>query len=337
MDVNEFLFGGQGHGLTGEAAWAAYEALGGDGLTANPGGWARCSCPAHRSRSGNSLVFKIDESSGSGRLIVFDHAGCSPREVLEAAGIDVTGIGGLDGLTVAEWLDRTSRRPASFGGFDDPAEPVTGRRAEEAIAYFAAKRRFDVDVLRRCGVTAVQYPHKSQRDRDLEVRARFPFTVDGCLVGAWDRAIADVGPGGRRWIMSGSIPVPYGWDTLAVARDTGHVFVVEGPTDAVALRHALPGAAILGAGVGRSMWRGWWGPEFACLTVWLFADNDRGGQMTREAARAAVSSHALEVIDVAVPRRYGDVDDWRVAAGDGFGVEVIDAIQRAVRPEWSRR
>lgn len=113
MNGTEFLFDAY-RGITGEAAWAAYEALGGDGLTTNAKGWVRRSCPAHESRSGNSLVFKIDTSAGTDRLVVFDHAGCTPKDALEAAGVDVSAHRGLDGLPTEEWLRRGARRPAVF-------------------------------------------------------------------------------------------------------------------------------------------------------------------------------------------------------------------------------
>lgn len=317
--------------LSGEAAWTAFVALGGDGLAANYAGWHRRSCPAHDSRSGNSLAFKLDESSGIPTLIVHDHAGCTERQVLEAIGVDVAGLVGIDGLATEAWLARGMQRPKSFPELVDVAEPAT--RPDEWLDYFARKRRFDVEVLRRAGVTAVQHPYRHRGEADLHVRARFPFTVDGQLVGAWDRAIVDVEPGGRRWVMTGSIPVPFGWDSLPRAQATGHVYLVEGPTDAVALMHALPDAVVLGCGVGRSMWKPWWGPEFAYLTAWLVTDNDTGGAMTRRVAREVLGRHAWETHDVAVPPQHNDVDDWRRSAGDEFRRQFLEAVQQAT---WRR-
>lgn len=314
--------------LTGDRAWEAFCVLGGDGLAANHAGWVRRPCPAHQSHSGNSLVFKLDDSSGVPTLIVHDHAGCTEREVLEAIGVDTSRLDGIDGPSTREWLARDAARPRSFPPFEDPARPFS--RGESALAYFAAKRGFDLEVLRRAGVSAVQHPYRYRRDRKLNVRVRFPFTVDGQLVGAWDRQIVDTEPGGRRWIMTGSIPVPFGWDTLPLARESGHVYLVEGPTDAVALMHALPGAAVLGVGVGRSMWKPWWGPEFRLLTVWLVADNDTGGEMTRRVAHDVLAPHAWEILEPRIPRWHNDLDDWRTAAGAGFRHEFLDAMQRAV-------
>jgi hypothetical protein len=326
-EATKFLNGPTARHLTGDAAWEAYVALGGDGLAANHGGWIRRDCPAHTSRSGNSLVFKLDERAGIPTLIVSDFAGCKVRAILEAAGVDTAGLGELRETTPGEWLARGGHRPRSFPPFEDPAAPIANDA--RALAYFCGKRGFDVDVLRRAGVTAVQYPYRYWRERPLEVRARFPFACDGHLVGAWDRAILDVAPGGRRWIMAGTIPVPFGWDNLPAARGCGHVYVVEGPTDAAALAHALPGAAILGVGAGRSMWRPWWGPEFHDLTVWLLADNDSGGALTRKVAREVLGPYARGVVDVLIPRGHNDVDDWRRATGDRFHAALSDAMQRA--------
>lgn len=314
--------------LTGDAAWEGFVALGGDGLAANHAGWHRTSCPAHPSRSGNSLVFKLDDTTGIPTLIIHDHACCTEREVLEAIDVDTSRLEGIDGPSTREWLARDAVRPTAFPPFDDPARPAANGPA--ALAYFARKRGFELEVLRRAGVTAVQHPYRWWRDRKLNIRARFPFTVDGRLVGAWDRAILDVAPGGRRWMMTGTIPVPFGWDTLPTARDTGHVYIVEGPTDAVALMHALPGAAVLGVGVGRSMWRPWWGPEFRLLTVWLVADNDTGGAMTRRVAHEVLDPYAWDVLDVRIPPQHNDVDQWRTAACADFRPEFLDAMRRAV-------
>lgn len=314
--------------LTGDAAWEAFVALGGDGLAANHAGWHRRPCPAHSSKSGNSCVFKLDDTTGIPTLIIHDHACCTEREVLEAIDVDTSRLEGIDGLSTREWLTRDAVRPRTFPPFVDPARPTALGPA--ALIYFARKRGFDLDVLQRAGVTAVQHPYRWRRDRKLNVRARFPFTVDGHLVGAWDRAILDVAPGGRRWMMTGTIPVPFGWDTLPTARDTGHVYIVEGPTDAIALMHALPGAAVLGVGVGRSMWHPWWGPEFRLLTVWLVADNDTGGAMTRRVAHEVLDPYAWEILEPRIPRWHNDVDQWRTAAGDAFRHEFLDAMQHAV-------
>lgn len=328
MDAAEFLF--ERRHLTGDAAWDAYVALGGDGLGANHSGWVRRSCPAHESRSGNSLAFKLDETQGMPVLVIFDHAGCSPREILEAAGVDTTGLADGDGEPIESWLRRGATRPASFPTLKDDTSPVFEPQASQWLKYFADKRGMDVDVLRSAGVTIVQHPYRRRADQPLHVRARFPFTVDGQLVGAWDRQIVDTEPGGRRWVMSGGIPVPFGWDSLD---RSGHVYLVEGPTDAVALRHALPDAAILGVGSGRGMWRPWWGAEIGRRFVWLFADNDGGGENTRRTARAVLEPHALDVHDVRIPGDWNDVDDWRRAAGPQFRDQTLEALKRSVQKE----
>lgn len=321
---SEFILGRRRH-LSGEAAWEAFAMLGGDAFASNHGGWHRRNCPAHTSRSGSSLVFKLDETGGTPTLVVHDFAGCTPADVLAAVGIDTEGLD-LAEPTLDEWLTAGARRPGTFQPFEDPAITVTDWRAERALALFADKRQFDVEVLRRCGVTIVEH----DEGRWSPLRARFPFIVDGQLVGAWDRQIADTEPGGRRWVMSGGIPVPFGWDAaLDVGRRSGHVYVVEGPTDAVALLHALPGAAVLGVGAGRSMWRPWWGQELWGLTAWVIADNDTGGEMTRRVAHAVLDPHAWEVVDVRIPPAHNDLDDWRRAAGPAFTSDLVEAIQRA--------
>jgi hypothetical protein len=107
------------------------------------------------------------------------------------------------------------------------------------------------------------------------------------------------------------------------------VFLVEGPTDAVALVDAFPFTVALGVPGGNTPSRAW-GKALVGLDVFIVADADEQGDRYRLSWAAAITPHATRVWHVRVPAEWNDVDGWRRGAGEAFRDEFLAAVGGAL-------
>jgi DNA primase len=201
--------------------------------------------------------------------------------------------------------------------------------AEVALDTFCAGRGWDRAVADRFGLHAV-------RDRWGEVRIRFPYRDDG-RVGWWqDRALGDakpkwLSPGGRQAILY----APDLARTIEHAQRTGHIIVLEGPADVLALGHAynLHGVVALPGG---ALPVRVWAAMLAELNVALLVDSDGAGERLRAAADAVfppgrlchvrLPSPLIEDVDHLRQLVGHDDDDFRDAVAELFDVTVDDLV-----------
>jgi DNA primase len=150
-------------------------------------------------------------------------------------------------------------------------------------------------------------------------RIRFPFRLDGQVPYHQDRATDDAAR--VRWLSpKGKRPIPYQADRMRLAKERGHVFVVEGVTDVVALVDVYTSPAVVGI-PGASAWRPTWAPAFGGLVVFVVADNDTAGEAFRTRVAGDLQPVARSVKHLLVPPACNDVASWR----QGLDVEEFDA------------
>ena len=278
-----------------------------------PGDGASLRCPAHDDRNASlSATLAYD-----GKVLLRCHAGCATGDAVAALGLSwgnlfPAGSRGRTGQRAAQ------RVPLSQIAAPDDGLAVLGEKLDRfLVAKLAATRGWDPDLLLKLGCKGV-----SRRG----VRVRFPFIRGGKTVYWQDRLIEDGEP---RWIgPPGTVPCPYEADRILAARESGHVWVVEGVSDAIALLHAMPTAAVLGI-PGAAAFKRQWAGAFSGLTVWAIADADAGGQRLRRALDAALRDRAEAIHHVLVPAPHGDVDAWRRTAGAEFREQLNGAVLRA--------
>jgi DNA primase len=161
---------------------------------------------------------------------------------------------------------------------------------------------------------------------------------------------------GQRWDGPSKPLIPYGAETLKCGRagmtfESRAIYVTEGESDALALRCAFPGSAVLGI-PGASAWK----PEWAELLkdfdfVYLSFDADRAGKGLLEAVKRDVPNYrpvllpdgadTRDVLQQLGRRAFNSLAEvadrdyeWRRACGD-----LKDAAERAhrVNRAWQER
>jgi DNA primase len=157
-------------------------------------------------------------------------------------------------------------------------------------------------------------------------RIRFPFRLGGQTPYSQDRAVDDKVK--LRWLSpAGTRPIPYEADRLKLAQERGHVFVVEGVTDVVALVDVYTSPAVVGI-PGVEAWRPAWAKAFRGLGVYVVADNDQAGRRFRERLAQDLGPVARELWQVAVPPEHNDVAAWRRGLDpERFDTELMTAVE----------
>lgn len=143
-----------------------------------------------------------------------------------------------------------------------------------------------------------------------------------------DRAIDDAVK--LRWLSpKGGRPIPFEADRMKLARERGHVFLVEGLPDVVALVDVYTDPAVVGVpGVGA--WRPGWARAFAALSVYLVGDNDNAGELFRARLADDLGPVARDVTQVRVPPEHNDLADWRKGIdAERFDSELMAAVEAA--------
>ena len=224
----------------------------------------------------------------------------------------------LDGITKAEAIEKL----AAQVGLERPQpaskpSPVSGKTGgvRRCIDVHTAERMLRAFLDRR------GWPRELAAELDLSVvidnyghpRVRHPFRLQGEVVGHQDRL---VGAGEPRWLSSrGPIRCPYEIDRLALAEERGHLVMVEGVADTVAVLAGFENPAVVGI-PGVCGLKAKWAPAFRDLGVFLIADNDEAGHQLRQRADQLLRPVVRRLYHVDVPACFHDLDDWRQAIGD---------------------
>lgn len=214
----------------------------------------------------------------------------------------------------------------------DKARPVTGPAAVQLLDAFLASRGWSNATAEAVGLSVV-------RAWD-GYRVRFPFRRDGVALVWQDRAVE---PSNRepKWAApKGATLYPFGLDCLSRfegERDTwptcpvvgtAAVWLCEGPADAVTLLERFPTISALGL-PGVRGWNDHYADALEGVPVFLVADNDDAGQQLRATVASSLAGRA-ELVQVHIPERCNDVNDWHLVAGSRFVDELLAAVDDAL-------
>ena len=181
-----------------------------------------------------------------------------------------------------------------------------------ALGDWCARRGWGPWVIEELGLTVVE-------DAFGRARIRFPFRLGGQVPYHQDRAFDD--DARIRWLSpKGGKPIPYEADRMRLARERGHVFVVEGVTDVAALIDVYTSPAVVGI-PGSNAWDRSWAKAFQGLSVFVVADNDSAGQAFRDRLAKDLRPVAEAVRQVRIPPEFNDIAAWR----KGLDAEEFDA------------
>lgn len=299
-------------------------------------------CPAHPdSRPSLVIWFKSD-----GKCTMTCRAGCRTRDVIAAAGLRWPDLKGVTGPAVTAPAQRSAlvsgppvARLAMY------VHRTSGAFSESPAASYA-ERRFGVGA----GLAAelrLGYDGGTGFDHTSAGFRRFPrLTVPLCdfrgvALGLQGRDLSGDCPG--RWL---SLTNPDGmrWLPYGVFRPGAEVVLVtEGPGDGLTAVAADPrfGAVVIrGASLARN----------AELTaeiaghlrgrhVVVAGDNDKAGREFTKTVAAAFRAHALAPAALTLPRRAGDISEWREKGrhfAEAFPAAVLGAEPMQARPNKAR-
>jgi hypothetical protein len=126
-----------------------------------------------------------------------------------------------------------------------------------------------------------------------------------------------------RW-RKGSKPSLYGLWRLDHARDEGHIFLVEGESDAQTLwHHGLPALGVPGAGT----WRGEWAERLEGVEkVYAVVEPDGGGEAFWQRLAASALREKLYRLEL---EGAGDVSELHLKDPDAFPKRIVEACGRA--------
>lgn len=206
-----------------------------------------------------------------------------------------------------------------------PTTPIPPVVADEILATFVAGRGWDPAAVAEAGLTVV-------RDAYGRTRIQFPYHLDGEVIWHQDRALGTNTP---KWLApSGSEAFLYNADALLRADERSGTWVVEGPTDALAMRSTFDAPAVVGV-PGVNAFKGEWTKAFDDIdTVLIVGDNDGGGERFRSVVAKALAPPVVRhVLQVRVPPGFGDLDDWRRGCGcdnERFAEALHQAVAHAL-------
>lgn len=210
-------------------------------------------CPAHEDTKPSLGVSRGND----GRALVRCFAGCPTGRVVEALG-----------LRMSDLFERHGGR----GEGGAPAPPQTSATAQPCtIVSYAQAKGLPLEFLEGLGLSDAHYMSKRA--------VRIPYLGQDCSEAAVRFRLAlEKSPSGDdrfRW-RKGSRPLPYGLWRLGHAREEGHVFLVEGESDAQTLwLHGVPALGVPGA----SAWRNEWAEYLQGVEkVYAVVEPDAGGE-----------------------------------------------------------
>ncbi len=190
-------------------------------------------CPAHDDKNTPNLRVREAED---GRVLLRCFAGCGQDEVLSA--LAEKGIGKADLFA----------RNGHGGGRGSTIPP--DRVHACTLQAYAEAKGLPASFLARLGLSntsyagrqAVRMPYLDESGSEAAVRFRLALEK------------GSKGDERFRW-RKGSKPAPYGLWRLEYAREAGHVYLIEGESDAQTLwHHDLPALGVPGAGTWRNEW-----------------------------------------------------------------------------------
>lgn len=282
------------------------------------GGTAKWCCPKHDERTPSFGVNLTGEHAGRWRC----WGACS-------VGGDV-----LDFLTwirdssLKAELERLGVRPEKEK-WNRPAEITlpdpAGHPALERYGDWLRHRRWTEELADMVGLEFVL-------DQRHNPRIRFPFRMerqDDKPVFYQDRAMFS--KDSPKWMApQGTVPCPFeAWRMVRLAMHTRTLFICEGLPDVMALLHVnlnMPVIGIPGVGAFKEKWI----PGFRGLNmVVVIADNDNAGTKMRGSLAAALEQVLLpqDIHQLLVPAPHKDVDEWRQADPDLFGLHFISVLE----------
>ena len=270
----------------------------------------QCPLPGHDDRNPSFTVkgerwkcWSQCDRSGDVIDLVVALDGCSKREAIDA-------LGRQCGLERSE--PRTTRRPG-----------LSTARARELLDTFVEKRGWWPPTVAEVGLSVVI-------DVKGRPRVRFPYRVGNATVWYQDRLI---GPGKPPWMAPKWSKIAlFNVDSLRLAEERGEVFIVEGPSDVMAMLSTWDAPAVVGIpGVGAFLPA--WVPCFAGLgRVYVVADNDEAGQKMRDRLDLLLGPVVGQISHVRVPEPFVDVDEWRRGIGsNGDFAEAFTIAAEGVR------
>jgi hypothetical protein len=213
--------------------------------------------------------------------------------------------------------------PRIVGQAEENSKPFTGPDAERVLEEFLDGRKWSREVAEAVGLSVVL-------DRFGGPRVRFPFLRDGRTL-LWQDRATKAGQLPKWLTPTGATLYPFGlelleafsedpdaWPVCPIMR-TPAVWLVEGPADAVTLRHYWPTMTVLGI-PGAGNWQAHYAEALEGLLVVVVADNDPAGATLRASIGESLRSVAL-VVNLEVPEEYSDVTEWHLdyaaASSDG--------------------
>ena len=163
-------------------------------------------------------------------------------------------------------------------------------------------------------------------------RVRFPYVLGDNVAWNQDRLVGDGDPKWKWLAPTGSRPTLYNANALRLAHQWGGVWVLEGPTDVLALLSTFDTPAAVGVpGVGN--FRREWVPAFEGLSaVFVVADADEAGNRLRARLDELLGPVVGTLLHVRVPAEHNDLDAWRRACAcdnERFSIALLGAVMAA--------
>ena len=180
---------------------------------------------------------------------------------------------------------RMSVRPLPSADLSQQCSPIDDKRASWLLEKYASSRGWDMQTVKRFGLTVV-------RDARGCVRIRHPFyakNAEGEWVCAYwqDRGTRDVLP---KWLSPRGVS-PVLFNLRSLESDTVRAVVIcEGAPDTITAASALSGAeSIACVGVpGVSAWRPEWASRLQSMRIVVAADPDDAGHRLEDAVRKTI-------------------------------------------------
>lgn len=202
---------------------------------------------------------------------------------------------------------RMTARPMHSADLSQQCSPIDNDQASWLLKKYADSRGWDMQTVKRFGLTVV-------RDAQKCMRIRHPFyapNAEGEWVCAYwqDRGTRDVLP---KWLSPrGVSPVLFNLRSLE-SESVRAVVICEGAPDAITAAVALSDApSIACVGVpGVSAWRPEWAPMFQSLRIVVAADPDDAGHRLEDAVRRTIPKPIT-----LVHLKHGDLTDTAKAVG----------------------
>lgn len=311
----------------------------GSGTVLDESGGVLVHCPAH----GDGRPSLFVSLKPDGRALVHCRAGCPTKKVLEAAGISLSDLFGVDGEPTLSNAPVVELSPGAVAALNTYLTAASARFAESSAARYAAERfGISADVARQLRLGYDDGTVSVGRARDYRTKAYsahprlvVPF-LDwaGMPRGLQGRDLSGNCP--ARWLNLAS-PDGMRWDATGVFRSGDSyptVIVTEGPSDALAAVGAgYTAVAVRGAGVARAERTARELADGAEGDVVLAGDNDAAGATFNAELGAQLKALGITARVLRIPAEFNDLAEWREADPENFAAALHRAVGHAA--EWA--